>query len=406
MGRQYTLRASGERLPSSARLAAHVRPLRLAGWARARAAGSAARARDPERRDGPRVPAARGTAAAPARARAARRDARRRSFRRATRSPRPRARGRRPSATPRRSGSADSIAIYEGGTPPRRAADCRDAGLAAVRSIVCVLRHGARARHRTAAAAGHGARLEPGADRRPVRVPDRLGSIDVLDRARAGAARHPRRDDAALPRAGRRRTGVRADGAIRGSSGSIRAGTRRRGGSSSSGFVHILDGTDHLLFLLCLVIPFRRLRPLVLVVTAFTVAHSITLIASAFGLAPDALWFPPLVETLIAASIVYMALENIVGSERLRQSRWMIAFGVRPGARLRVLVRAARDAAVRRLARADVAARVQRRRRARADPRARSSSCRRSSCCSATSSPSASARSSCRRSSRTRRGTG
>ena len=76
--------------------------------------------------------------------------------------------------------------------------------------------------------------------------------------------------------------------------------------------MHILEGTDHLLFLLCLVIPFRRLRPLVVIVTSFTVAHSITLIASAFGFGPDALWFPPLIETLIAVSIVYMALENIV----------------------------------------------------------------------------------------------
>jgi hypothetical protein len=91
------------------------------------------------------------------------------------------------------------------------------------------------------------------------------------------------------------------------------------------GFRHILDGTDHLLFLLCLVIPFRRLRTLILVVTAFTVAHSVTLIASAFGLAPDGLWFPPLVETLIAASIVYMALENVVIAQPRR--RWMIAFG-------------------------------------------------------------------------------
>ena len=90
------------------------------------------------------------------------------------------------------------------------------------------------------------------------------------------------------------------------------------------GFRHILDGIDHLLFLLCLVIPFRRLRPLVLVVTAFTAAHSVTLIASAFGLAPDGLWFPPLVETLIAASIVYMALENIVAPQLRR--RWIIAF--------------------------------------------------------------------------------
>jgi hypothetical protein len=92
------------------------------------------------------------------------------------------------------------------------------------------------------------------------------------------------------------------------------------------GFEHILDGTDHLLFLLCLVIPFRRFGSLVKVVTAFTVAHSITLIASAYDLAPDALWFPPMIETLIAASIVYMALENIVGGATAHR-RWMIAFG-------------------------------------------------------------------------------
>jgi hypothetical protein len=93
------------------------------------------------------------------------------------------------------------------------------------------------------------------------------------------------------------------------------------------GFFHILDGIDHLLFLLCLVIPFRHLhqfRSLVLVVTSFTVAHSVTLIASAFDMAPGALWFPPLIETLIAASIVYMGLENIV-APRLER-RWLITF--------------------------------------------------------------------------------
>jgi len=92
------------------------------------------------------------------------------------------------------------------------------------------------------------------------------------------------------------------------------------------GFFHILDGTDHLLFLFCLVIPFRKLRQLLMIVTSFTVAHSITLIASAFGVAPNALWFPPLIETLIAASIVYMALENIVGTASVHR-RWMITFG-------------------------------------------------------------------------------
>jgi hypothetical protein len=97
-----------------------------------------------------------------------------------------------------------------------------------------------------------------------------------------------------------------------------------------SGFWHILGGTDHLLFLACLVIPFRRLRPLVVIVTSFTVAHSITLIASAFGFAPDALWFPPLIETLIAVTIVYMALENIIyaalGRDAAVSQRWIIAF--------------------------------------------------------------------------------
>jgi hypothetical protein len=97
-----------------------------------------------------------------------------------------------------------------------------------------------------------------------------------------------------------------------------------------SGFWHILEGTDHLLFLACLVIPFRRLRPLVVIVTSFTVAHSITLIASAFGFAPDGLWFPPLIETLIAITIVAMALENIVyaalGKSAALSSRWIVAF--------------------------------------------------------------------------------
>jgi hypothetical protein len=91
------------------------------------------------------------------------------------------------------------------------------------------------------------------------------------------------------------------------------------------GFRHILDGTDHLLFLFCLVIPLRRVRPLVGVVTAFTVAHSITLLASAYGIVPESLWFPPLVETLIAVSILWLALENIVGAHTGR--RWMVAFG-------------------------------------------------------------------------------
>ena len=92
------------------------------------------------------------------------------------------------------------------------------------------------------------------------------------------------------------------------------------------GFEHILDGADHLLFLLTLVVPFRRqLRALVWIVTAFTAGHSVTLISSAYGLAPSALWFPPLVETLIALSIFYMCVENVVCQNP--RTRWPLAFG-------------------------------------------------------------------------------
>ncbi|HEX6323870.1 MAG TPA: HupE/UreJ family protein [Vicinamibacterales bacterium] len=94
---------------------------------------------------------------------------------------------------------------------------------------------------------------------------------------------------------------------------------------TTAGFFHILDGIDHLLFLLCLVLPFRRLGPLLIVVTAFTAAHSVALAAAALRLVPEALWFPPLVEMLIAASIVFMAIENIAASPTLRR-RGVLAF--------------------------------------------------------------------------------
>lgn len=90
-----------------------------------------------------------------------------------------------------------------------------------------------------------------------------------------------------------------------------------------AGVEHIVTGWDHLLFLLCLVVPFRRLGwPLVGVITAFTLAHSITLIAAAQGWVPRGDWFPPLVETLIAVSILYMAVDNVLRPNLRR--RWMV----------------------------------------------------------------------------------
>ncbi len=91
-----------------------------------------------------------------------------------------------------------------------------------------------------------------------------------------------------------------------------------------SGFDHILGGFDHLLFLICLVAPFRRFSGyLIGVITAFTVAHSVTLIAAAYGVVPSGNWFSPLVETLIALSILYMAVENVLRPNL--QWRWLVA---------------------------------------------------------------------------------
>ena len=95
-----------------------------------------------------------------------------------------------------------------------------------------------------------------------------------------------------------------------------------------SGFLHILGGPDHLLFLLLLVAPFRRFLPLAAIVTAFTVAHSITLACAALGFGPDALWFPVLIEALIAASILYLALENVFGASASRRWALALAFGL------------------------------------------------------------------------------
>jgi HupE / UreJ protein len=81
------------------------------------------------------------------------------------------------------------------------------------------------------------------------------------------------------------------------------------------------------------VLPFRvsQFGSLVGIITAFTVAHSITLIAGAAGWVPAGDWFPPLIEALIAISILYMALENILsvwlgsGSSASLRWRWLVA---------------------------------------------------------------------------------
>ncbi len=92
------------------------------------------------------------------------------------------------------------------------------------------------------------------------------------------------------------------------------------------GFGHILGGIDHLLFVFCLVLPLRRWRPLVAIVTAFTVAHSITLGAAALGVVPTVLWFPPLVESAIALSVLWLTVENVLLPTERLERRWGTAF--------------------------------------------------------------------------------
>ena len=70
------------------------------------------------------------------------------------------------------------------------------------------------------------------------------------------------------------------------------------------------------------------MRPLLAIITGFTVAHSFTLIGSAFGLAPQGAWFPPFVEVMIALSIVYMAVENVIGVSVTRRALLAIGFGL------------------------------------------------------------------------------
>ena len=92
----------------------------------------------------------------------------------------------------------------------------------------------------------------------------------------------------------------------------------------SLGFSQLLDAADALVFVLCLVIPFRRAHALAALAASFVAAHSITLVASAYGVAPDVLWFPPLIQTAIAMAIFYLALENMVAPDLER--RWLVTF--------------------------------------------------------------------------------
>lgn len=81
------------------------------------------------------------------------------------------------------------------------------------------------------------------------------------------------------------------------------------------GFEHILAGTDHVLFVIALVLLLGRALPLLKAVTAFTLAHSVTLAATTLGLVGLA---PRPVEAAIALSIMFLAVEVVraAGAQR------------------------------------------------------------------------------------------
>ncbi len=92
------------------------------------------------------------------------------------------------------------------------------------------------------------------------------------------------------------------------------------------GLKHILIGFDHLLFLFSLVIVSRRLVPTVQLITCFTVAHSVTLALATF----DLVRIPArVVEPLIAASILFVAVENLVRRDVPKSRPWLVfGFGL------------------------------------------------------------------------------
>jgi len=89
------------------------------------------------------------------------------------------------------------------------------------------------------------------------------------------------------------------------------------------GFVHIIPkGLDHILFVIGLFLLSTQLRPLLIQITSFTLAHSVTLALGIYGIVNIS---SAIVEPLIAASIIYVAIENIY-ADKLSRLRPLIIF--------------------------------------------------------------------------------
>jgi hydrogenase/urease accessory protein HupE len=88
------------------------------------------------------------------------------------------------------------------------------------------------------------------------------------------------------------------------------------------GVEHILTGYDHLLFLFALLLVCRSFASAIQIITCFTIAHSITLAAATFDVVQMS---SRVVEPLIAASIVYVGVENLIQPDGPK-GRWLLTF--------------------------------------------------------------------------------
>lgn len=91
------------------------------------------------------------------------------------------------------------------------------------------------------------------------------------------------------------------------------------------GIEHIFTGYDHVLFLFGLLLVGRGLRNLVLIVTSFTIAHSLTLALATVGVLRPVPW---MIEAAIALSIAYVGIENLVVKDVRHRWRITFAFGL------------------------------------------------------------------------------
>ena len=145
-------------------------------------------------------------------------------------------------------------------------------------------------------------------------APDRLG--DTVFRATRADAAAP--FFSAFQAAGEATQPIPLDGAIAG------GGWRSFIDYAVIGFEHIVPkGLDHILFIVGLFLLSPQLRPLMWQVTGFTLAHSVTLALGIYGVVRIS---PGIVEPLIAASIVFVTVENLF-TDRLQRWRPFVVFG-------------------------------------------------------------------------------